>query len=192
MITVKVAGELKGIGEFTPVKVTDLVATTWTMDDRSGVSFRAAKVEVAHPEGVGLMERFFGIVLTHDGGADAARVRAGPLRHRHRSCCWLPASSAVTCAGTVSERRTSGRLNPYSRMALAVRGWGFEVVLSMVVFVLWRIGIALDGTGMGMLVLGTAGIVFWRIAHASRLAWPGSCGTSRPGAGSPGSSSPAR
>jgi hypothetical protein len=26
--------------------VTDLVATTWNMEDRSGVSFRAAKVEV--------------------------------------------------------------------------------------------------------------------------------------------------
>ncbi len=45
MITVKVAGELKGIGEFTPVKVTELVATTWNMEDRSGVSFRASKVE---------------------------------------------------------------------------------------------------------------------------------------------------
>ena len=40
------AGEIKGIGEFTPVKVTELVATTWTMADRTGVSFRAAKVEV--------------------------------------------------------------------------------------------------------------------------------------------------
>jgi hypothetical protein len=46
IITVKVAGDIKGAGEFTPVRVTDLVATTWTMADRSGVSFRAAKVEV--------------------------------------------------------------------------------------------------------------------------------------------------
>ena len=46
VITVKVAGELKGIGEFTPVKVTELVATTWNMADRNGVSFRAAKIEV--------------------------------------------------------------------------------------------------------------------------------------------------
>jgi hypothetical protein len=46
VITVKVAGELKGIGEFTPVKVTELVATTWNMEDRSGVSFRAARIEV--------------------------------------------------------------------------------------------------------------------------------------------------
>jgi len=45
VITVKVAGELKSIGEFTPVKVTELVATTWNMEDRSGVSFRALKVE---------------------------------------------------------------------------------------------------------------------------------------------------
>jgi len=41
-----VAGEIKGLGEFTPVKVAGLVATTWTMADRNGVSFRAAKIEV--------------------------------------------------------------------------------------------------------------------------------------------------
>jgi len=46
VITVKVAGDIKGIGEFTPVRVTELVATTWAMGDRAGVSFRAAKVEV--------------------------------------------------------------------------------------------------------------------------------------------------
>ena len=42
VITVKVAGDIKGVGEFTPVKVTELVATTWAMGDRAGVSFRAA------------------------------------------------------------------------------------------------------------------------------------------------------
>ena len=45
VLTVKVAGEPKGIGEFTPVKVRDLVATTWQMDNRSGVSFRAGSIE---------------------------------------------------------------------------------------------------------------------------------------------------
>ena len=45
VISVRVAGEPKGIAELTPVKVTELVATTWSMDDRSGVSFKAAKVE---------------------------------------------------------------------------------------------------------------------------------------------------
>ena len=45
VITVKVAGEPKGIGEFTPVKVKDLIATTWAMGDRFGVSFKASKVE---------------------------------------------------------------------------------------------------------------------------------------------------
>jgi hypothetical protein len=45
VITVKVPGEIKGLGEFTPVKVTDLVAITWTMVDRSGVSFSASRVE---------------------------------------------------------------------------------------------------------------------------------------------------
>ena len=47
LITVKVVGEPKGVGEFTPVKIVDLVATTWSMGERSGVSFRAAKVEAA-------------------------------------------------------------------------------------------------------------------------------------------------
>jgi hypothetical protein len=45
IVTVKVPGDMRGVGELTPVKVTDLVANTWTIDDRSGVSFRAAKVE---------------------------------------------------------------------------------------------------------------------------------------------------
>jgi hypothetical protein len=45
VITVKVPGDPKGLGQFTPVKVTDLVAITWTMADRSGVSFSASKVE---------------------------------------------------------------------------------------------------------------------------------------------------
>jgi hypothetical protein len=50
VITVKVPGEVRGLGQFTPVKVTDLVATTWTMKDpngteRTGVSFSASKVE---------------------------------------------------------------------------------------------------------------------------------------------------
>ena len=43
------AGEPKGLGEFTPVKVTDLVASTWTMGERTGVSFKAAKVEATVP-----------------------------------------------------------------------------------------------------------------------------------------------
>jgi hypothetical protein len=45
VITVKVAGEPKGLGEFTPVRITGLVATTWTMDNRAGVSFKASRVE---------------------------------------------------------------------------------------------------------------------------------------------------
>ena len=45
VITVKVSGEVRGLGLFTPVKVTDLLATTWDMGDRSGVSFSASKIE---------------------------------------------------------------------------------------------------------------------------------------------------
>ena len=63
MITVKVAGELKGMGEFTPVKVTELVATTWAMGDRAGRVVPGRQGRGAQPEGVRLMERFFGIVL---------------------------------------------------------------------------------------------------------------------------------
>ena len=45
VITVKFSGEARGLGQFTPVKVSDLVAFTWTMNDRSGVSFSASKIE---------------------------------------------------------------------------------------------------------------------------------------------------
>ena len=45
VISVKVSGEIRGLGLFTPVKVTDLFATTWNMENRSGVSFSASKIE---------------------------------------------------------------------------------------------------------------------------------------------------
>ena len=45
-ITVKVAGEPKGLTEFTLVKVTNLVASTWEVGTNHGVSFRADRVEV--------------------------------------------------------------------------------------------------------------------------------------------------
>ena len=44
-ITVKVAGELKGLSEFTLVKVTGLVAMTWEVGTNHGVSFRAERIE---------------------------------------------------------------------------------------------------------------------------------------------------
>ena len=44
-ITVKVAGEPKGLAEFTLVKVTNLVASTWEVGTNHGVSFRADRVE---------------------------------------------------------------------------------------------------------------------------------------------------
>lgn len=47
VITVKVAGEPKGVGHGAPVKVTGLVATPWSMGDRSGVAFRVARIEAA-------------------------------------------------------------------------------------------------------------------------------------------------
>jgi hypothetical protein len=45
-ISVKVAGELKGLSEFTPVKVTNLIATTWEVGTNHGVSFRADRIEL--------------------------------------------------------------------------------------------------------------------------------------------------
>lgn len=44
-IKVRVVGEPKGLGDFTPAKVTKLQAVTWTQGERTGVSFRAQKVE---------------------------------------------------------------------------------------------------------------------------------------------------
>ena len=48
LIAVKVPGlPSAGIRQGHPVKVTGLVAQPWTMADRSGVSFRAARIEPA-------------------------------------------------------------------------------------------------------------------------------------------------
>jgi hypothetical protein len=45
ILAVKVPGTPSGIRQGHPVKVHGLVAQPWTMNDRSGVSFRAARVE---------------------------------------------------------------------------------------------------------------------------------------------------
>ena len=45
VISVKVAGEPKGITQGATVKVTGLVATPWTMGERSGVAYRATQLE---------------------------------------------------------------------------------------------------------------------------------------------------
>ena len=50
ILAVKVAGmPAAGIRQGHPVKVLGLVAQPWTMGDRSGVAFRAARVEPATP-----------------------------------------------------------------------------------------------------------------------------------------------
>lgn len=46
-ITVRVPGDQKSLAEFQPVRVHGLTATTWSMGERSGVTFRATKVEAA-------------------------------------------------------------------------------------------------------------------------------------------------
>ena len=49
VISVKVAGEPKGVAQAVPLKVAGLVASPWSLGDRSGVAFRAAKVEAVTP-----------------------------------------------------------------------------------------------------------------------------------------------
>ncbi|HZA85017.1 MAG TPA: hypothetical protein VFC13_26650 [Actinomycetes bacterium] len=51
ILAVKVAGmPAAGIRQGHPVKVLGLVAQPWTMGDRSGVAFRAARIEPAVPQ----------------------------------------------------------------------------------------------------------------------------------------------
>lgn len=45
ILVIKLAGEPKGLALGAQVKVTGLVATTWQMGDRHGVSFRAETIE---------------------------------------------------------------------------------------------------------------------------------------------------
>ena len=49
ILAVKVPGLPSGIRQGHPVKVTGLVAQPWTMNDRAGVAFRAARIESAVP-----------------------------------------------------------------------------------------------------------------------------------------------
>ncbi len=49
IIAVKVPGQPSGIRRGHPVRVHGLVAQPWTMNDRSGVAFRAARIESAVP-----------------------------------------------------------------------------------------------------------------------------------------------
>jgi hypothetical protein len=50
ILAVKVAGLPSGIRQGHPVKVHGLVAQPWTMNDRAGVAFRAARIEPAVPQ----------------------------------------------------------------------------------------------------------------------------------------------
>ena len=45
-ITIKVSGDVKGLSEFTVVKITNLIAQTWEVGDNHGVSFKADRIEV--------------------------------------------------------------------------------------------------------------------------------------------------
>jgi hypothetical protein len=50
ILAVKVAGQPSGIRQGHPVKVSGLVAQPWSMNDRAGVAFRAARIEPAVPQ----------------------------------------------------------------------------------------------------------------------------------------------
>ena len=56
------------------------------------------------------------------------------------------------------ERQHVKTLNPYSRMALAVRGWGLEVALALGFFGLWETAAVLGGEGLAVLFLGLLAI----------------------------------
>jgi hypothetical protein len=47
ILAVKVPGLPSGLRQGHPVKVTGLLAQPWTMNDRAGVAFRAARIEPA-------------------------------------------------------------------------------------------------------------------------------------------------
>ena len=47
ILAVKVPGQPSGLRQGHPVKVSGLVAQPWTMNDRAGVAFRAARIDPA-------------------------------------------------------------------------------------------------------------------------------------------------
>jgi hypothetical protein len=50
VISVKVAGEPKGVATGAPVRLAGLVALPWSMGDRSGVAYRATRIEPTRTE----------------------------------------------------------------------------------------------------------------------------------------------
>jgi hypothetical protein len=108
IIAVKVPGlPGPGIRQGHPVKVSGLVAQPWTMGDRSGVAFRAARIEPAVPrrrprradqrggraqesvrEGTGAAANELPVPSTHQAGCANTRLlhqRWSPMMRPHRS-----------------------------------------------------------------------------------------------------------
>jgi hypothetical protein len=81
LLAVKVPGVLSpAIRQGAPVKVAGLVAQPWTMADRSGVSFRAARVEPAITPSQGQLTE----------GRDARNPDQRRRRRGRQTGCWEP------------------------------------------------------------------------------------------------------
>jgi hypothetical protein len=79
LIAVKVPGvPSAGIRQGASVKVSGLVAQPWTMADRSGVSFRAARIEPGHRPSQGQLAK---------GGHE---TKHGARRRGRQIGCWEP------------------------------------------------------------------------------------------------------
>ena len=68
----------------------------------------------------------------------------------------------------MSERNHVRTLNPYSRMALALRGWGLEAIVALGLVLTWRAAVGLDGEGLGVLVFGLVVLALWRCTPLRR------------------------
>jgi hypothetical protein len=93
-LTVKVAGEPRGVGNFTPVKVTNLIASTWDVGGNHGISFRADKIELAKAAA-----NCVPIPLEESSGCD--RLRRG------RAACRRVARRLPTCRRNARPRAST-------------------------------------------------------------------------------------
>jgi hypothetical protein len=84
ILAVKVSGQPSGLRQGHPVKVSGLVAQPWTMNDRAGVAFRAARIEPAVLQARPASRRGGDATATVREGARAAAKRT-PVPSTHQS-----------------------------------------------------------------------------------------------------------